>query len=576
MATPELWNDRHPVPGRPRLRLAHGVREAWAAGYGWARLLGDVRAGMVVALVAVPLSMALAMAAGLAPEAGLWSAGVGGVLAALLGGSRVQVSGPTAAYVVVLAPIVNEHGPAGLAVVTFVAGLVLVAMGCARMGRLIQYVPYPVTIGFTAGIGAVVATFQVNDFLGLGLDVPPHIFDKIVLIAQHAGDVRWNELAMGVGTLAVLVLWPRLVRAVPAPLVALSVASVAGLVLAQWFPDAAVRTVGSRFEGGLSSALPAFAWPGWGASTDALSLDRETVAELLRAGFAVAMLGAISSLLSAVVSDGLSGFRHDPDGELVAQGVANTALACIGAVPCSGAVARTVTNVRFGARSPVAALVQSAAVLAALLIAAPLLELLPLAALAALLLVVAWNMSEVRHLPRILRQGPRADAVVLVVVFATTVAVDMASGVAVGLVLASLLFMRRMIEVSGVRLLSAGHPEETVDVPPGVLHYEVTGPLFFGAVHKATGLLERSGQGGAVVLLDLRAVPAIDATALVNLRGALERCLARGTRVIVAGLQPQPAHALARAALQPVRNKLAIERSFDAGLELARLWTKAT
>ncbi len=566
-----------PEGRRPGLRLAHGLREAWVAGYGWSQLCGDLRAGLVVALVAVPLSMALAIATGLPPVAGLISAALGGAIAALFSGSRVQVTGPTAAFVIVLAPIVHTHGIGGLFVASLLGGAMLIGMGFARLGRLIQYVPYPVTIGLTAGIGLVIATLQVNDLLGLGLDVPPDFFRKVALIGEHIGDTRLNELGLGLGTLAILVGWPRVFPRIPAPLAALVLATLAGYALEVWLPEHAVATVASRFEGGLRSGLPVFelpwAWPGpQGAE---LVFDRDTILALLRGGFAVAVLGALASLLSAVVADGMAGFRHDPDGELVAQGLANTVLPFFGGVAGAGAIARTATNVRYGARSPIAALAHAGFVFAALMLFSPLLNRLPMAALAALLLTVAWNMSEVRHLPRILRQGPRSDAIVLAAVFGATVVFDMATGVAIGLVLASMLFMRRMIEVSGVRLLGAGHPEETVDVPPGVLHYEVTGPLFFGAVHKATGLLERAGHQGAVVLLDLRAVPAIDGTALVNLRGAIERCLQRGTRVVIAGLQPQPVRALERGGLTPIEGRLAIESRFDAGLACARAWSTA-
>jgi sulfate permease, SulP family len=570
-------------PRRPAWRDAplpfSALRAAFAGGYRGADLRADLVAGLVVGIVALPLSMALAVACGVPPQHGLYTAVVAGAVAALAGGSAVQVSGPTAAFVVVLTPISATYGLGGLLVATTMAGVLLVAMGLGRFGRLLQFVPYPVTAGFTAGIAVVIATLQVKDFLGLPLAAsPPELAGRLAAIAAALPEARWPDAAVGALTLVFLLAWPRLVRRVPAPLVALVAGALAAAALSA-FAGVEAATLGDRFAwqaGGRSGngvpplppswALP-WALPGPDGAPLGLSLD--LVRALFPAALTIALLGALESLLSAVVADGMSGRRHDADGELLGQGLANLVAPFFGGFAATGAIARTATNVRAGARSPLAAVFHSLVVLAALVALAPLLGALPMASLAALLLVVAWNMAEVGHVLRVVRTAPRSDVLVLAVCCALTVVFDMVVAVGVGVVLAALLFMRRMAEVSGVELAEETHPLVS-GLPANVVAYEVTGPLFFGATHKAMGALSRVASGIDVVLLDLQAVPAIDATGLVNLGSAVERLAGAGVFVVLGGVRPQPFRALVRAGWRERRRGLAIHRDFGRAVERAR------
>ena len=563
------------------LRLAEALRRTFAAGYTAADLRHDFLAGIVVGIVALPLSMALAVASGVAPQHGLYTAIVAGGLIALLGGSRVQVSGPTAAFVVILAPISARFGLGGLAVATLLAGLLLVLMGAIRLGSLIQFVPYPVTTGFTAGIAVVIATLQLKDFLGLSVPRMPETYlEKVAALARALPTLRWPDLATGALTLALLLLWPRVTRKVPAPLVALALGAAAAALATHFVPGFQVATIESRFQytvGGVVHSgvpqlppLPLLPWNLPDGSGHPLTLSFSLLRELAPPAFAIAMLGAIESLLSATVADGMTGGSHDPDAELVALGIGNLVGPFFGGIPATGAIARTATNIRSGGRSPLAAAFHSLFVLLSVLAIAPLLGYLPMASLAALLLLVAWNMSEARHFLHALKVAPRSDVIVLLTCFGLTVIFDMVVAVSVGIVLAALLFMRRMAEVSGVKLSEETHPLLSEGLPENVLVYEVAGPLFFGAAQKAMSALQRVAPGVSVVILDLSSVPAIDATGLVSLESAVERLSHAHVYVILAGVQNQPARALARSGLRRKRDRLAICRGFDAAVAVAR------
>lgn len=567
-------------PKRP-LRLASGLRAALAEGYGAPQLASDLGAGLVVGIVALPLSMALAIAVDMPPQFGLATAIVGGAVIAVLGGSRVQVSGPTAAFVVILAPIVARFGPAGLLLAGAMAGVILIGLGLARMGQLIEFVPYPVTTGFTAGIGIVIATLQLKDFFGLTAPIAAESFPERALALFRALPTwRPGDAAIGVLTLAVLLLWPRVVRRIPAPLAALVVAAVAGWALSRFAPQFEPATIASRFvtdtAGGPVAGIPRTPpfpiapWSLAGPGGLPLDLSLGVVRELLPAALAIALLGAIESLLSAVVADGMSGHRHDPDAELVAQGVGNLVVPFFGGIAATGAIARTATNVRSGARSPVSAIVHAVVVLAAVVAAAPLLGHLPMAGLAALLLVVAWNMSEVGHVAHTVRTAPRSDVLVLVACLGLTVAFDMVVAVLTGVVLAALLFMRRMAEVSGAELVSAAPSSPHGGGLPGVVEYRVAGPLFFGAAAKAMGALHNVDPGARAVLIDLREVPVIDATGVVNLASAVARMRRAGVLVVLGGIQEQPMRALLRAGWRNRPGETMIRRDYEqARLALA-------
>ncbi len=566
--------------GEAGIHLAPGsaLRESLRDGYGPGDLRADVMAGLVVGVVALPLSMALAIASGVPPQHGLYTAIVGGAVIAVLGGSRVQVSGPTAAFVVILAPIAAEHGVGGLLVATLMAGIILVLMGVAGLGRLIQFIPYPVVTGFTAGIAVVIATLQVRDFLGLTVaEMPDHFGPRLAALWNALPSVRPADTAIGAATLAMLVLGPQVIRRIPAPLIALPAAAVLGIIAERLNPEWAVSTIADRFSYTVDGVtfpgipqvppLPVIPWLLPGGDGEPPGLSIEMVRSLALPAFAIAMLGAIESLLSAVVADGMAGTSHDPNAELVGQGVGNIVAPFFGGIAATGAIARTATNIRSGARSPIASIVHSGVVLAAVLAAAPWLGYLPMSALAALLLLVAWNMSEARHFAHVLRIAPRSDTVVLLTCFALTIVFDMVISVSVGVVLAALLFMRRMVEVSQTTLLSEQHPSLGRAMPPSVLVYEIAGPLFFGAAAKAMSALKSIGNGVRVVVLDLRAVPVMDATGLVNLESAVDRLHRAGIHVVIGGVQRGPAQLLVRAGWRESRRgQVTIRRSFEDAL----------
>jgi SulP family sulfate permease len=548
------------------------MRQSWREGYGPAELRADLMAGLVVGVVALPLSMALAIASGVPPQHGLYTAIVAGGLIALLGGSRFQVSGPTAAFVIILAPVATRFGLRGLLLATLMAGAMLLAMGLARLGRLIEFVPYPVITGFTSGIAVVIATLQVKDFLGLTVErMPESYLGRVGALARGLPTLQPWDVLLGALTLTLLVLWPKVSRRVPAPLVAVGAAAVVTAVLADRVAGFHVATVASRFAG-IPRQAPAFLLPWTMAAPPGgpAHVSLELARALLPSAFAIAMLGAMESLLSAVVADGMTGRKHDPDAELIAQGVGNLVAPFFGGFAATGALARTATNVRSGARSPIAAAAHSVFVLAAVLTLGPLLGRLPMASLAALLLLVAWNMSERRHFAYVLRSAPRADVLVLLACFTLTIVFDMVVAITAGMILASVLFIRRMAEVSGVRLVGDSHPELSKPLPRGVVLYEVFGPLFFGAAPAAISALQTVEKRGVkAVVLDLQGVPAIDATGLVHLQSLLERLNGAGIKVILAGIQPQPLRALAGAGWRNRQGRIRIFRSFDRAIAAA-------
>ncbi len=563
-----------PIPIRelPGAALRAVLRE----GYGKADLRADLMAGVVVGVVALPLSMALAIAVGAAPQHGLYTAIVAGFVVALLGGSRTQVTGPTAAFIVILAPIFAKHGMNGLLLSGLLAGLMLILMGLTRLGKLIQFMPHPVTTGFTAGIAFVIATLQVKDFFGLRLtSMPEHFHDRIGDMIAARGTASGWALLVAALTLAILLYWPRVTRRVPAALVALPVAALAAALIHWLVPGAHLDTIASRFStmvdgklvAGIPSLppLPMLPWAaGVGAAAPA-PITFQTLRELLPGAFSIAMLGAIESLLSAVVADGMARTRHDPDAELLALGVGNVIAPFFGGIPATGALARTATNVRAGARSPIAAMTHAAVVLIAVIALAPVVGYLPMAALAAVLLLVAWNMSEVKHFLHIVRVAPKSDVTVLLTCFGLTVVFDMVIAVSVGIVLAALLFMRRMAEVSQARLIDHAHPAAPSHLPPGVLIYDIDGPMFFGAAQRAMATLGIVGRARAVIIR-MEGVPVMDATGLVALESALSELHKSGAQVYMIGLQAQPRQLLTNARQVEQPGKLMFRDSLDQAL----------
>jgi len=508
-------------------------------GYSARDLVRDALSGVVVGVVALPLAIAFAIASGVRPERGLYTAIVAGFAISAFGGSRVQIGGPTGAFVVLVAGVIAEFGYEGLAVATVMAGCFLVLMALARLGDVIRFIPYPVTVGFTGGIALLIAVSQVDEAFGLELGaVPAGFLGQVSLYARGIGDADPAAFALFVATIAIIQLWSRLPSRLPGPLVALlaTTAAAHGLGLD-------VATIHSRF-GEVPRSLP---------SLHLLDLDWSLAPKLVSPAITIALLAAIESLLSAVVADGLIGGRHRSNAELLAQGIANIASPLFGGIPATGAIARTATNVRNGGRSPVAGIVHAATLLLIMVVAGGAASLIPLATLAGILVVVAYNMSEWRAFVR-LRHGPRSDLLVLVTTFVLTVAVDLTVAIQAGVVLAALLLMRRMAEVTVVkpiRDIVEYEKVQTIDnggtlLPPGVEVFEINGSFCFGAARKFTETLLSLESAPKVVILRMRHVLAMDATGLHALEDVAARLNGRGAQLLLSGVHAQPLVSLER------------------------------
>ena len=509
----------------------------------------NVVAGVIVGVVALPLAMAFAIASGAKPEHGLYTAIVAGLATSILGGTRVQISGPTGAFIAVLAGVTAQYGFAGLQVATLMAGVMLLAMGFLQLGSVIRFIPNPVIVGFTSGIAVIIFVGQWQYFFGLApAPAAAHFHEKFWTLVRSLPDLHVATTGIAALALAIVVAGNRLLDRipglgrVPAPLVAMLAATA---VQAIWqFPG--VATIGSAF-GGIPRSLPALHWPEIGVTE---------VIQLVGPAFTIALLGAIESLLTAVVADGMTGARHNPNQELIGQGVANMLTPMFGGFAATGAVARTATNVRNGATSPLAGIVHAVFLVLVIVLFAPHAAHIPLAALAAILFFVAWTMSDVRHFGRLLRRAPRSDRLVLVATFFLTVFVDLVVAVNLGVVLAALLFMRRMAESVSVQQEVFGGPEarpETAEpapaLPPNVLVYRIDGPFFFGAAEKLESTVERAQLHVDTVVIRLGRVPFMDATGMHTLSEIIERFHRRGIRVILVEIQERLQRMLERAGL---------------------------
>ena len=505
------------------------AREAWQAGlFHKSHWAGNVAAGLVVGVVALPLAMAFAIASGARPEQGIYTGIVAGVLAALFGSSRVSISGPTGAFIVILAGITAKYGIDGLQVATLMAGLILLAMGLVKLGSIIRFIPTPVITGFTAGIAVIIWVGQWKDFFGLQpAAAGGHFHEKLLALIQALPGLHLPTTLLSLAALAILVLSPRILRRIPGPLIALVALTAAQ---AYWKFDG-VATIGSAF-GGIPSGLPAPHWPD-------MSFSR--VLELIGPAFTIAMLGAIESLLCAVVADGMAGTRHDPNQELVGQGIANLAAPLFGGFAATGAIARTATSIRNGGTSPLASVVHALVLVAVVVALAPLAAQIPLAVLAAILFVVAWNMSEARHFIDLLQHAPVNDKVLLLITFLLTVFADLVIAVNVGVLLAALLFMKRMSETVRIE----GESEATlaavcpVGVPPYVRVYSIDGPLFFGAAASFERTLASLHDRTRVLILRLGQVPMADATAMQALADLTRHFQRRGVNVVLCEASPR-------------------------------------
>lgn len=508
--------------------------------YDRAQFASDAGAGVIVGIVALPLAIAFAIASGVSPDRGLWTAIVGGFIISVFGGSRVQIGGPTGAFVVIVYGIVQQYGIDGLAVATLMAGVILLVMGLAQFGDAIKFIPHPIVTGFTSGIAVIIFSSQVKDFLGLHMgSVPAAFLGKWHAYATAATGVTPAAIVISVLALAIIMVWPRVNARIPGPFVALVVTTLLARVL-----HLPVETIGSRF-GEIAGSFPHPVLP---------HLSLEQVTALVGPAFTIALLAAVESLLSAVVADGMIGTRHRSNMELVAQGIANIVSPMFGGIPATGAIARTATNVKNGGRTPVAGIIHAFTLLVITLFAGKWAALIPLATLAAILVVVAYHMSEWRAF-RAELHSPKSDVVVLLLTFGLTVLVDLTVAIEVGMVVAAFLFMRRMALVSNVSLVThdvdAGLDDDsdaamldTRAIPRGVEVYEITGPFFFGAAQAFKDTIARVSGKPRVLIIRMRHVPVIDSTAIRSLRDVVHRSRKDGTLVLIAELHAQPLAAL--------------------------------
>ena len=558
------------------LRIANALRESLKESpYNASRFGKDLIAGITVGIIAIPLSMALAIASGVAPQYGLYTAMIGGFLIALTGGSRYSISGPTAAFVVILYPIAEKFGLGGLLIATLLSGLILIAMAFARLGRFIEYIPESVTLGFTSGIAIVIATLQLKDFFGLDFQYPETYVEKVEALVTHLPAVDGASLAVGAATFATLLIWRRfstLPPHIPALLVGVLVAWILGL------QGHDVETIGSRFSyllpdgtqgQGIPPILPEFVWP-WnqpGADGQPIGLSWQLLELLIPAAFSIAMLGAIESLLCAVVLDNMTGTRHSANSELLGQGIGNVVAPFFGGITATAAIARSAANVRAGGQTPIAAMIHALVVMAGLLVLAPLLAHLPMASMAALLLLVAWNIAEADKVVHFFRTAPRGDVLVLATCLSLTVLFDMVIAIGVGIVFASLLFMRDISEMTRISDISDYRKLVPEPLPAGWHVWKINGPLFFAAADRVFAELRQSNRDSRGIILYMDAVPILDAGGLAALMKFISACRARQIEVCIADLQFQPLKTMARSGVKPEPGVLTFSASLREALE---------
>jgi len=509
------------------------------------QIIKDITAGVVVAIIALPLSIALAIASGATPEKGLHTAIIAGFLISFLGGSRVQIGGPTGAFVIIVFNIIQKYGYDGLLVATIMAGVFLIIFGLLKLGTFIRLIPYPITTGFTSGIAVVIFTTQIKDFLGLSIDKMPSGFIsmwKIFLLNIHS--INYWAFGIALASLTLILLWPKITDKIPGSLVAVILSSIF-----VYFFNMPVETIGSRF-GEISSSLPSISIP---------QVSIEQIEHLIMPAMTIALLAGIESLLSAVVADGMIGGAHRPNTELIAQGVANIASASLGGLPATGAIARTAANVNNGGRTPLAGMTHAVVLLVMLVLLMPLAKYIPMAALAAILVFVAYNMSE-WHSFKMLLKAPKSDITVLLVTFFLTVLIDLVVAIEIGMIFAALLFMKRMSDVTSERLrfshdkitddnieLKYFLERKNIHLPKGIGIYEINGPFFFGIADKFLENALQYRKPVPVLIIRMRHVPAMDATALHALRRLLARCKEVGTRMILSEVNEQPMKTMTKA-----------------------------
>jgi len=551
------------MPTRLEPKLLTVLRE----GYSKKQFTSDLIAGVIVGIVALPLAIAFAIASGVKPEQGLYTAVICGFVIGALGGTRAQVSGPTGAFIVIIYGIVQQYGYDGLAVATILAGFILIAMGLLRMGAFLKFIPYPVTVGFTSGIALIIFSGQIRDFFGLQMQsVPADFVEKWEAYFHSISTTNWQALAVGAVSLAIVFLWPRITPKVPGSLVAIIAATAAVQLL-----TLDVETIGSRF-GSVPNTLPAPHFP---------HLTWALITKMFSPALTIAILAAIESLLAAVVADGMMGTRHRSNMELIAQGIGNVVSPIFQGIPATGAIARTATNIKSGGRTPVAAIIHATTLLLIMLFFGKWAALIPMATLAAILIFVAYNMSEYHAFLKLLK-SPKSDVAVLLVTFALTVLIDLTVAIQVGVVLAAFMFLQRMSDVAQVNSLTGQMTEEEEEapnnpraiskreVPPGVEVFEVYGSLFFGAIERFKDAMRRVEKKPKVLIIRMRMVPAIDATGLQVLEDVLERTKREGGKLMLTGVAAQPMEAMERSGLLNKIGREFVFESIDDALKCAR------
>lgn len=520
--------------------------------YRWQRFIKDVIAGITVGIIAIPLAMALAIGSGVAPQHGLYTAIIAGIIVAVTGGSRFSVSGPTAAFVVILYPVAQQFGLSGLLVATLMSGILLILMGVMRLGRLIEYIPLPVVVGFTCGIGITIATMQIKDFFGLTLsEMPETYIAKVIVLVKALPTIQWGDTIVGIFTLAVLIAWPRLKITFPGHLPAVIVGVVI-MALLQLF-GVSVATIGSSFSytltdgtvgQGIPSVLPQFILP-W--KSEGFNLNWQTIQALVPIAFIMAALCAIESLLCAVVLDSMTKTKHSSNGELIGQGLGNLIAPFFGGISATGAIARSVANIKSGATSPISAVIHSIIVLLALIFLASLLSFLPLASMAALLLIVAWNMSDVKKVIDMVKKAPKDDIIVLLACLCLTVLFDMVIAIGICVILAAILVLRRIAKMTKV--------VELPTAQKNVLLVQVNGPLFFAAADNVFATLKEKINEKTFIVMNWDVVSVLDAGGVSALMRFLNE-LPQGKELIICGVQFQPLRTLARAEIKQIENRL--------------------
>lgn len=528
-------------------------------GYTKAQLVKDLTAGVIVAIIALPLSIALALASGVTPEQGLYTAIIAGFVISFLGGSRVQIAGPTAAFATIVAGIVAENGVSGLVLATVIAGILLILMGVLKLGSLIKFIPYTITTGFTTGIAITLVIGQIKDFLGLTFQNSPiETMEKVEEIAHTIHTFNFEALLIGLISLAVLIIFPKFIKKIPPSIFAIVISA----ALVKIF-DMNVNTIGSLYT--ISSALPMPSIP---------EFSFETVKAIIPDAFTIAVLAAVESLLSCVVADGMTGSRHNSNTELIAQGAGNIASALFGGIPATGAIARTAANIKNGGRTPIAGMVHAVVLLLVLLVLMPYAALIPMPTIAAILFVVAYNMSEWREFVSIVKRAPKSDTLVLIVTFVLTVVFDLVVAIIVGIILATVLFMKRMSDVTdayGWKEFDEHTDSESIrhkKVPENTMVFEITGPIFFGVSTKIADVIKHGKKD--ILIVRMRSVPAIDATGIHSFESLVKLCKKDGKTLILSHVNEQPLNTLKKSGMLEEIGEENICENIDEALKRAK------